>query len=85
MNADQFLDHLKPVLRRRRQAYGEPEEHFEFVARRWSQILGAKVTPQQVLMCLLDVKVARLIHDPSNTDSLTDLAGYAALLEELRA
>jgi len=82
MTPDQFLDHLKPVLRRRRQAYGEPQDHFEIVARRWTQTLGEQVTPQQVLLCLLDLKLARLIHDPGKTDSL---AGYAALLEELRA
>ena len=56
---------------------------FERVAVRWSQVLGAKVTPAQVLVCLIDLKVARLTHDPRHLDSITDVAGYAACLAEV--
>jgi Domain of unknown function (DUF6378) len=53
------------------------------VAVRWSQILRTKVTPAQVIVCLIDLKVARLAHDPRHLDSIIDVAGYAGCLAEV--
>jgi hypothetical protein len=36
-----------------------------------------------VVLCLLDLKLARLAHDPSHEDSAVDVCGYAALLREV--
>jgi hypothetical protein len=36
-----------------------------------------------VLLCQLDLKLARLAHDPRHRDSLVDLIGYSLLLHEL--
>ena len=83
MNADDFLQHAATVVRDRRQSYGDPRDLFETVANRWSQVLGAKVTPVQVGLCLLDLKLARLAHDPAHLDSLVDIAGYAACIREI--
>jgi len=33
--------------------------------------------------CLIDLKLARLAHDPAHADSITDIAGYAAVLREV--
>ena len=41
------------------------------------------MTPAQVVVCLIDLKVARLTHDPRHLDSITDIAGYAGILAEL--
>jgi hypothetical protein len=38
------------------------------------------VRPEQVVLCLLDLKVARLAHDPGHRDSLI---GYGVVLHEL--
>ena len=53
------------------------------IAARWSVTLGREVTPAQVVLCLLDLKLARLAHDPSHEDSAVDVCGYAALLREI--
>jgi hypothetical protein len=37
-----------------------------------------------VIICLIDLKVARLAHQPRHLDSITDIAGYAGILAELR-
>ena len=37
----------------------------------------------QVVLCLLDLKLARLAHDPAHEDSAVDVCGYAALLRQL--
>ena len=41
-----------------------PADLFERVAVRWSQVIGAKVTATQVSLCLVDLKLARLVGDP---------------------
>ena len=83
MNAEEFLEHAAGLVTRRRRQYGTPVDLFERVAVRWSQVLGTKVTPAQVIVCLVDLKVARLSHDPRHLDSITDIAGYAGILAEV--
>jgi hypothetical protein len=46
-------------------------------------VLGIEVTPAQVALCLIDLKLARLTRDPSHLDSIADVAGYAACLREV--
>ena len=83
MNAEQLLEHAADLVTRRRREYGEPIDLFERVAVRWSQVLGTRVSPAQVIICLVDLKVARLTHDPRHLDSVTDIAGYAGCLAEV--
>ena len=77
------LHRAAEVLAQRRHDYGPPAEHFRQVARRWSLTLGTTVRPEQVILCLLDLKVARLAHHPEHRDSLVDLIGYSVVLHEL--
>jgi Domain of unknown function (DUF6378) len=83
MNAEQLLEHAADIVTRRRREYGEPVDLFEQVAKRWSLTLGAKVRPAQVVLCLIDLKLARLARDPKHLDSQADVAGYAAVLREV--
>jgi hypothetical protein len=83
LKAEMLLEQAASVVRERRRTYGQPRELFERVAVRWSQVLGVQVTVRQVAACLIDVKIARLAHDPRHLDSITDIAGYAGLLAEL--
>ena len=53
------------------------------IAARWSITLGQHVTPAQVVLCMIDLKLARLAHDPKHHDSVADVIGYAALLPEV--
>jgi hypothetical protein len=85
MTAKQLLEEARSVVRERRRTCGQPRDLFERVATRWSQVLGTRVTPAQVVVCLIDLKVARLTHDPGHLDSITNIAGYAAILAELAA
>jgi len=83
MNAEMLLEHAAGVVADRRERYGEPEDLFDHVAKRWSLVLGNKVTPAQVALCLIDLKMARLTRNPKHLDSLVDMAGYAACLREV--
>ena len=83
MNGPDLLRHAAGVVDKRRDEYGEPEDLFANVAVRWSQVLGIRVTPVQVALCLADLKMARLAHNPKHLDSLIDVAGYVACAHEV--
>ena len=83
MNGVGLLEHAAGIVNRRRREYGEPVELFEAVAARWSLTLGTKISPAQVVLCLIDLKMTRLARDPKHQDSIVDVAGYAAVLREL--
>ena len=83
MNGAMLLQHAAAVVDKRRDKYGEPEELFANVAVRWSQVLGIRVTPVQVALCLADLKMARLAHNLKHLDSLIDVAGYVACAHEV--
>lgn len=68
--------------RDRNQSYGHPREDFTRTAALWSAVLGCRVTPEQVALCMIQVKVSRLCHAPKR-DSVVDIAGYARTLEML--
>ena len=83
MNGPELLEHAAGIVNRRRREYGEPVELFEAIATRWSLTLGAKISPAQVVLCPIDLKLARLARDPRHLDSQVDVAGYAAVLREV--
>jgi hypothetical protein len=83
MSAEQLLEHAAGIVTRRRREYGEPVDLFGQVAKRWSLTLGTQISPAQVVLCLIDLKVARLARDPRHFDSQVDVAGYAAVLREV--
>jgi hypothetical protein len=83
MNAEAVLLQAAAVVAERGMAYGEAAVSMDRVARRWSNTLGRPVTPAEVVLCLIDLKLVRLTHDPKHLDSAIDIAGFAALLPEV--
>jgi hypothetical protein len=81
--AEMFLKHVANVIAERSDQYGDAGTSLATTATRWSVTLGREITPAQVVLCLLDLKLARLAHDPTHEDSVVDVCGYAALLREL--
>ncbi len=81
--AAMFLKHVAQVIAERSAQYGDAATNMSAIAARWSATLGREVKPAQVVLCLLDLKLARLAHDPTHEDSAVDVCGYAALLHEL--
>ncbi|MCA3572724.1 MAG: hypothetical protein IOC86_02335 [Aestuariivirga sp.] len=81
--AEMFLKHVANVIAERSTQYGDAGHNMAAVAARWSSTLGREVTAVQVVLCLLDLKLSRLAHDPAHEDSAIDVCGYAALLREL--
>lgn len=81
--AEMFLRHVAQVIAERSTQYGDAAGNMSAIAKRWSATLGHEITAAQVVLCLLDLKLARLAHDPAHEDSAFDVCGYAALLAEI--
>ena len=83
MSADSILKHAADVLAERSKTYGAPDKAMAAIAARWSLTLGHPVTPAEVVLCMIDLKLTRLARDPRHQDSMLDIAGYAAVLHEV--
>lgn len=83
MNGEQLLQRSLLIFEERRANYGLAKHHFREVAKRWSLVLDKEVRPDQVVKCLIDLKLARLKENPNHLDSIIDIAGYAAVLAEV--
>jgi hypothetical protein len=80
---ESIFDEAKRVIQDRRAAYDEREQNFTRIATlsgRWC--LGITVTPEQVAMCMIGMKLAREVYKPGR-DNRVDMCGYADCLEEL--
>jgi hypothetical protein len=83
MTSEQMIQHAASIIAERGAAYGDATASMSTVAARWSLTLGHTVTPAQVVLCMIDLKLARLVRDPKHRDSAADVIGYAALLPEV--
>lgn len=79
----------------REKAYGNPRFNLDTIAQLWSVYLKRKfpipdidysldITAEDVAQFMILLKTARLIHNPTHVDSLTDQAGYAALQHRIQ-
>ena len=69
---------LAAVNGERNESYDEPEDNFGRTAQLWSAYLTVNITPVDVAVLMVLIKVARLMHTPGHVDSWVDIAGYAA-------
>jgi hypothetical protein len=83
MTSEQMLEYAAVIIAERAAIYGDGAASMTTIAARWSITLGHPVTPAQVVLCMIDLKLARLTRDPRHHDSTADVIGYAAMLPEL--
>lgn len=72
----------KVVYGDRQDDYGTVTENFNTIAKLWSVVLKTDVTPEQVGLCMVQLKVARQMYKPKR-DNLVDGAGYFATIEKM--
>ena len=83
MKRDEILDDAKYKINGpRAKDYGDAWENHENVAKTWSVILKKDVSVNEVYLCLLALKMCRLIVTPHHEESAVDICGYGALLGE---
>jgi hypothetical protein len=81
---EKILDIAKGYVYGDRQGdYGHPADDYNRTAVLWSQILGVEVTAHQAILCMIAVKMSRLVNDPSKRDSIIDIAGYAECFDRV--
>jgi hypothetical protein len=87
MNRYQVLAAAEAAVKEGEIRYGSPDKNFERIRALWNTILGDKmhdeISAADVGMMMIGIKLARLIESPDHEDSAVDLAGYAALLQEI--
>src|SRR6184192_1196830 len=78
---DHILNTAKRLISGDRQRdYGDARTDFTRTGKLWAAVQGiAEVTPEQVALCMMLVKVGRLCETPGHLDSWVDVCGYAAL------
>jgi hypothetical protein len=94
---NKMSEEKKPLLQRanelisgdRQTNYGNKLQNFAQIAMFWNATLATKltspVTPEDVALCMMGVKMARLAKSPDHEDSILDVAGYAGCYEALQA
>lgn len=84
MTREEVLDKAKEIVTGARQTtYGTPEDSFTTIAGLWGSYLGKDLSPKDVAMLMVLLKVARSKGDAGYSDNYVDIAGYAACAGEL--
>ena len=78
------LEALDLICGDRADEYGDAGENFKRIAQRWTERLKTPVSPIDVAVMMIDLKLSRLTHE-FKRDSVIDIIGYACLLCELYA
>lgn len=80
-----ILDDAKEIIYGdREKTYGAPDKNLNRIAALWSAYAGVNFNANDVCLMMVLLKAARLINDPTHRDSLTDMCGYAALMERIQ-
>lgn len=87
-----FLETAQSLISGDRQRdYGDKLQNFSQIAMLWQGTLATKlqpgtfITPEDVALCMMQVKIARLAKSPNHADSQLDIAGYAGCYNALQA
>ena len=72
-------DKTGELLQQRAAHWGDPVLTHARIAEVWSGILDHEVTPHQVALCMVGLKLVRAAINPDDADSLEDAAGYVRI------
>lgn len=84
MNNESILEEAKRIVHgERNENYGHPFEDFSRTAKIWSAILEIEISPEQVALCMVGLKISREINRPKR-DNIVDGAGYFETLQMVK-
>ena len=89
MTRDELLEEAKMLINGpRAEQYGSALINHERIATIWNVLLQqkllSKITPEEVTMMMIGLKLARLSQDVDQNDTWIDIIGYAALGGEIK-
>jgi len=79
---DMIREAIDLVNNDRQKDYDHPLDNFTRIAKIWSAVLDIDVTPEQVALCLVGVKIARQAYAPKE-DNIIDGVGYFLTLAKV--
>lgn len=86
-----FFQRAENLITGQRQAdYGDKLQNFSQTAMIWTGLLahkllpGQQISPDDVAICMMGLKMSRLAKTPHHEDSILDIAGYAGCLHKLQ-
>jgi len=83
-NKESILEEAQRIVHGERgENYGHPFEDFSRTAQIWSAILGIEVTPENVALCMVGLKISREVNRPKR-DNIVDGAGYFETLQMVK-
>lgn len=84
MKREEILSKAEEIVTGARETtYGSPEDSFRTIAGLWGSYLGTDISPTDVAMLMVLLKVARSRGSARYADNYIDIAGYAACAGEL--
>lgn len=84
MKREEVLQKAEEIVKgARQQAYGNPEDCFTSIANLWGSYLDIHISPSDVAMLMVLLKIARSRGRRDYADNYIDIAGYAACAGEL--
>lgn len=84
MNRTEILDTAEHIISHdREREYGAPDKSFKTIAMLWTSYLGVQISPHDVAMMMMLLKVSRAKNGMPKEDTYVDIAGYAALAGEI--
>jgi hypothetical protein len=80
---EDLLDEVRITLSDRGHIYGNSSLNHRRISELWSGYFDNYISPEQVAMCMLLVKVSRLSQTSDHEDSLKDLLGYGLIYHQI--
>ena len=80
---EDLLDEVRITLSDRGHIYGNASLNHRRISELWSGYFDSYISPEQVAMCMLLVKVSRLSQTRDHEDSLKDLLGYGLIYHQI--
>jgi hypothetical protein len=82
-NREQLFAEATLLSQDRGRIYGSPYTNHKRIADIWSGILDMPITAHQVVLCMVGLKIARLVETPSHHDSVADSVAYLGFYEDV--
>ena len=82
-NRDALFAEATILTQDRGRIYGSPYTNHKRIADIWSGILDMPITAHQVVLCMVGLKIARLVETPTHHDSVADSVAYLAFYEDV--
>jgi hypothetical protein len=82
-NRDALFAEATILTQDRGRIYGSPYTNHRRIAEIWSGILDMPITAHQVVLCMVGLKIARLVETPTHHDSVADSVAYLGFYEDV--